>query len=344
MKFLLVKAFSEICKGKFFMDFNTIKAYGVNIRNVPVDITNTVAYQELNQVWAYGAENIVIDAVRADTANRPELVKLIETLGHGDRIDLYSIDTLLMGDNRKAIEYYEAIIKKGIDLLVYDFTGAVAKISPFSTIRMGISANGEDLFVKSDISPDMLVENLRNYIANTKPEKNSGGFKDEGRAKLSDAFRDIYFAYEGYRLRLEETLFLLSELCGISSKITFWLASRDFEATIDYSEFLDMYSTPTSDEKVFSFPELLELPKRCGGLPDEYNQIISYIETNLPHIQSKKEQLLTAYEALNFFANDNVFLRWQLLDEKVKKPRPKEVDSKALAEKILDKHKKHTTE
>ena len=109
-----------------------IKGYGISVRNSPVDIKKTVSYQELTTI-GISESDICIDVVRSDSASRPELDKLTETLGVGDRIDLYSIDTLLQGNKQVGTDYYRRIISKGIDLLVYDFGGAIARLSPFST-------------------------------------------------------------------------------------------------------------------------------------------------------------------------------------------------------------------
>lgn len=285
----------------------TIKGYGVSIRNTPIDITKTVSYQELNSIGIYGTD-AVIDIVRSDTANRPGLVHLIETLEPDDRIDMYSIDAFLMGDNRKAKEYYAAIIEKGIDLLIYDFSGAVAKMSPFSTLKFGRIK--EDSFVRKEKTKAELIEAFSLYADNATPQKNSGGLKTEERRNISDAFKEIYFAYESYQIDQSTTLSLLREYCGIENKITFWLMARDFETSLWYSEELAMQSS-----------EILDLPKRCGGLPEEYNQIVSYADTHFSDIPSEKERVELAMEALNMIGSYGIFYRWKLLAEKKPKPR-----------------------
>ena len=87
---------------------STIKGYGISIRNTPIDITQTVSYQELNSIGFYG-DDAVIDIVRSDAANRPELERLIAELQSGDRIDMYSVDSLLLGCSKKAKEYLSLI-------------------------------------------------------------------------------------------------------------------------------------------------------------------------------------------------------------------------------------------
>ncbi len=74
---------------------------------------------------------------------------------------------------------------------------------------------------------------------------------------IGSEFVEIYFAYESYQIDLPTTLSLLSEFCGIESKITFWQMARDFEVAPDYFSALDSQS-----------PEIWDLPKRCGGVPE----------------------------------------------------------------------------
>ena len=172
-----------------------IMGYGVSIRNTPIDINKTVAYQEISAIGISDSD-IIIDIVRADSYNRPELEKLIETLNPGDRIDMYSIDALLQGDSRKAIGYYSAILTKGIELLICDFSGAIAKLSPFSTLRFGNRELGEEFFEKNEVPSEDLIMSFSQYAVNYKPKKNSGGLRTQERLNQSAAFKEIYYAYE----------------------------------------------------------------------------------------------------------------------------------------------------
>ena len=187
-------------KSRIFLKFvrknimSTIKGYGISIRNTPIDITQTVSYQELNSIGFYG-DDAVIDIVRSDAANRPELERLIAELQSGDRIDMYSVDSLLLGCSKKAKEYYASIIEKGIDLLIYDFTGAIAKLSPLSTIRFGDPKKGEPVLMKSEKSIGELVNMFSDYAEQITPRKKSGGLKAEKRLDISEAFKEIYFAF-----------------------------------------------------------------------------------------------------------------------------------------------------
>ena len=291
---------------------NEIRGYGVSIRNTPIDICNTVAYQELTTIGLSG-NDVAIDIVRPDSCNRPELDKLIYTLNPGDRIDMYSVDSLLQGDSRRAIEYYSAILSKGIDLLICDFSGAIAKLSPFSSLRFGNRENGESFFEKSKSSVEDLIASFSRYAASYSRKKNSGGLRTQERLNQSNAFKEIYYAYESYQIDQATTLSLLKEYCGIDNKITFWLMAQDYERTLSYSDELDDYSRST--------PEILELPKRCGGVPEEYYQILDHMMNN-PSNNTKRDKLIeNAMRQLNMVGNYPVFLRWELLAEKKPKPR-----------------------
>ena len=288
---------------------STIKGYGISIRNTPIDITQTVSYQELNSIGFYG-DDAVIDIVRSDAANRPELERLIAELQSGDRIDMYSVDSLLLGCSKKAKEYYASIIEKGIDLLIYDFTGAIAKLSPLSTIRFGDPKKGEPVLMKSEKSIGELVNMFSDYAKQITPRKKSGGLKAEKRLDISEAFKEIYFAYESYQIDQPTTLSLLKEFCGIENKITFWLMARDYENTLRYADEL-------SEQR----NNICELPKRCGGLPAEYEQILVCADTRFSDIKSEKDRIESAMLALNMIGSYTIFKRWQLLAAKKPKPR-----------------------
>ena len=289
-----------------------IKGYGISVRNSPVDIKKTVSYQELTTI-GISESDICIDVVRSDSASRPELDKLIETLNVGDRIDLYSIDTLLQGNKQVGTDYYEKIISKGIDLLIYDFGGAIARLSPFSTLRFGNTDDGEDFLTKGKSSPAELIEQFTEYASSAEAQKNTGGMKTEERLSFSQAFKDIYFAYESYQIDQATTLELLSKYCGIENKITFWLMAQDYERSLEYVNDLQEYASHT--------PEILSRPKRCGGLPSDYQQILDYAEENLWHIKREDQRIEGAMLEQNYIAGYEVFKRWELLAEKKPKPR-----------------------
>ena len=290
---------------------DTIKGYGVIIRNTPIEEKNTVAYQELTTLGLEG-NDAVIDIVRADSSTRPKLEQLISTLSDGDRIDMYSVDTLLQGDSKKADEYYSAILSKGIGLLIFDFSGAIARLSPFSTYRFGDRFQGEDLLVKKNPPYDMLIADFCRYMETAKPQKNSGGLRTERRLNISNAFKDIYFAYESYQIDQDTTISLLGQYCGVGNKVTFRLMAQDYERTTDYVFDLEQYAEIN--------PEILNLPKRCGGLPNEYHEILNYANT-LTDIPQRHIQIETAMTHLGFIGGYQIFKRWELVAQKKPKPR-----------------------
>ena len=288
-----------------------VKGYGVIIRNTPTDVKNTVVYQELTAI-AHGGESAVIDVVRADAQAWPNLENLINSLSDGDRIDMYSIDTLLQGNKQRAVEYYSAIINKGIGLLIFDFSGAVARLSPFSTYRFGDRFKGEDLLVKKNPPYDMLIADFCEYIDTAKPKKNSGYLKTEKRMTFSQNFKDIYFAYESYQLDRGTTLKLMGKYCGVGNKVTFGLMCEDYERTLEYVSDLADY--------VLHTPEILNLPKRCGGLPEEYTEILNCAST-LTDIPEKHMRIEAAMTQLGFIGGYEVFKRWELVAQNKPKPR-----------------------
>ena len=286
-----------------------IAGYGVCIRNTPIKVENTVVYQELTNI-GFDLDEISIDIVRADTTARPQLEKLIKELDVGDQIHMYSIDAFLLGDCRRATLYYSDILQKGIDLIIYDFDGAIAKLSPFSTLRFGDQRAGEKFLAKSLKSIDELIYDFGEYFVDATPSKNSGGLRTEARVNISAAFKEIYFAYESYQIKQEKTLELLKDYCGIGSKVTFWLMAKDYEASLHYSD--DLSNQPF---------EIFDLPKRCGKLPEEYHQITKLADSYIGTISSEQERVELAMRTLNMVGGYNVYRRWQLVAEKTPKPR-----------------------
>ena len=123
--------------------FEKIFGYGVSIRNLKGYEKNILVSQELESI-GFNESDSIVDIVRSDDASRPKLEQLIDSLGNKDRIDLYSVDTLLQGDSNNGVEYYSRIIKKGIGLCIYDFTGSIYKLSEYSNLKF--DNNGKIVF------------------------------------------------------------------------------------------------------------------------------------------------------------------------------------------------------
>ena len=104
--------------------------------------------------------------------------------------------------------------------------------------------------------------------------------------------------------------------------------ANDYENTLLYSEELSKQSF-----------EIFDFPKRCGGLPDEYYEITNLANTLIDTISSEKERVERAMEMLNMISSYNVYRRWQLLAEKVPKPR-KYIATDFNIDEFKKKHKK----
>lgn len=286
--------------------FEKIFGYGVNIRNLKGCDENFLASQELEYI-GFSKSDSIIDVVRSDDPNRPKLQELIDSLSDKDRIDLYSIDTLLQGNSNKGVEYYSKIINKGIALLIFDFSGSVYKISKFSNLKM----DGKGNLIYKDISKDDLIESFKEY-AISKEKVSKSGYLKRKRGVISEAFKEIYFAYESYQIDLPTTLTLAKDYCNICHKSTFWALAADYERSTEYAFDLEIYANPDNG--------ILELPKRSGGVPDEYFQVKNKMLDVDPKLNFV-DKFAYATQELGFYLSYQVYHRWDLAFEKKPKPR-----------------------
>lgn len=283
-----------------------IYGYGVSIRNLKGYDKHILVSQELETI-GFSGSGLVVDIVRSDDANRPKLEDLIDSLSPEDRIDLYSIDTLLQGNSNKAVEYYSRIIEKGIQLLVYDFSGSFYKISEFSNLKM---INNGEVIIK-DTPKETLINNFKAYAERKVKATKSGNFKKK-RNIISEAFKEIYFAYESYQIDLPTALSLAKDYCNIAHKTTFWALSADYERSIDYGFDLELYSSPDNG--------ILEMPKRSGGIPKEFHEILNKMsDANM--YKNHIDKYCYATNELGYFLSYYVFHRLELAYEKKPKPR-----------------------
>lgn len=289
-----------------------IVGYGISVRNTPIEEHKTVADQEL--IYLGFHMESYIDIVRSDTSKRPMLDYLIQTLEKGDIIFLYSINALTLGNKNRALKYYTAILEKGIELMIFDFSGAVARTSPFSTLRYKKDNNNQ--YIRVPKSNTELISDFEVYLKYATPQKSTGKRKTELRFYLPTSFKIIYFAYESYQIDLPTALELTTEYCDIRNKATFWLAAKDYETSLNYCEELNLQPK-----------EILDLPKRCGGVPSEYYEIVNHINSFIVSDKTEKELCETAMYDLNMISNYAVFQRWQKLANNAVKPRkPKTIN------------------
>lgn len=88
------------------------------------------------------------------------------------------------------------------------------------------------------------------------------------------------------------------------------MAAKDIELHPWYGEELELQRNG-----------ICELPKRFGGTPQEYYEIIAHAEEHFSHILSREEKITRSIIDLNIFCTYKMFHRWELVAEKMPKPR-----------------------
>ncbi len=263
-------------------------------------VENTLAYKQLE---IFNPEEIYVD-VHWHSAEREELEKLIAELGEGDVIYMYSIDTLLKGKN-KGIWYYKQILHKNIHLFVLDHSGDLPKVSPISTF---FYPHEIDVVLSSD-QKEKLVNIMINITGNYTPVSETG--KTTYKANITNEFKEIYFMYEAYRITEDTLMILLPEKLGMNNKQTFMSLCREYEKSLTYIDDFEMYC---HYDKRF-----LELPKRAGKFPREYEQIIACAQNKKGDTES--ERIQKAIDELKIWSSAKIIHRWKLAKEKAPKPR-----------------------
>ena len=281
---------------------NEFIAYGfANTNRSDTEPENTLAYKQLD---VFNADKIVVD-VHWHSEKREELEKLISTMDSEDVIYMYSVDTLLKGKN-KGVEYYKQILDKNINLFVLDHSGDLPKVSPISTF-----------FYSQDIGRTLtetekgeLVAIMEKIASEYKPVAQTG--KTTYKANITEEFKQLYFMYEAYRIK-EKTLVkeMLPEKTGIYNKQTFISLCREYEKSIKYLADFELYCH--YDKK------FLELPKRTGKIPREYDEIIARSQEQTG--DTENERIQKALDEMRIWSNANIIRRWKLAKEKVPKPR-----------------------
>lgn len=295
---------------------NRVVGYGVSVRNNKCEDVETVAFQELRSLM-FSESDIYVDVVRSDDSSRPKLEYLIENLGYGDGITMYSIDALLTGNCNKGIEYYKQILDKQISIVIYDLSGRIAKLSKFTRYFYD-----EAVKIYGEKNCDELVDELKEYANNVKLESKKRSMRKIDITDLVEydkAFIEIYFAYEAYQIDLPTTLELLRNYCNIKSEITFRNIAMAYEGSVDYDFAFDLMSGTHKD--------ILHLPKRTGSIPEEFYQIKTEIDRisndEITMRQKIPESMIfeSVVKDLYIKMTYPVYYRWKLLYNKVPKPR-----------------------
>lgn len=287
--------------------------YGVSVRNLTGDITKTVAFEELTSL-NLPAELMCIDLVRSNSDKRPKLHSLLESTVIGSGLILYSIDSLLVGNKNDGLSYYDWMLDLEMDVIVYDMSGRWPRLSEFSISRTELKNNPDLRAIK--------LEALTNYY-----NANRGHFakrrinrKIKSEFFLTDSpFKEIYYAYESYQIDLPTTMKLLKEYCGINNVITLRRLVQDYERTILFDKEFFVYYQENK--------YILDLPKRCGLIPDEYFElkhlVDEYKSKNTDLIQNMSEEKIfnEARVSSNIITNYQIYHRWDLAYMKKPKPR-----------------------
>ena len=300
-------------------------AYAVTVKGFKNYDKEQIALQELN-AFSTVTDKAVLEIVRPEVSSRPLLDELIENLTSEDYLYVYSIETFFKGKNNNGLEYYKKILEKGINLMIYDFSGSVCKLSEFSNVCIN---NCSFQFDKKETPTEELVQKVITYLDSRNETSTAVTFKRKS-DKLTFAFMDIYFAYEGYEITTPKALELAKEYCNIENKRTFYRAALEFERSVEYSFWFNNH--------FFGDADFIRLPKRCGGIPEEYFQTKELIKTYSSDL-TEEQKINIAIAELNLFINPNIYIRWDLAYEKIPKPRntiPRRFKQDSLANKDND--------
>ena len=288
-------------------------AYGfANTNRSDTVAENTLAYKQLD---IFHPDEIVID-VHWHSDRREELEKLIANMSSDDVIYMYSVDTLLKGKN-KGVEYYKQIIDKNINLFVLDHSGDLPKVSPISTFFHSREI-GRTL---TDTEKGELIDEMKKIAGEYKPVAQTG--KTTYKANITKEFRELYFMYEAYRITESMLMNLLPEWLGISNKQTFIALCREYEKSLIYIEDFEMYCDIDT--------KFLELPKRTGKFPREYDEIIARSKKQTG--TTENERIQKALDEMQIWSNANIIRRWKLAKDKA--PKPRKHDGRKIPENIF---------
>ena len=217
---------------------------------------------------------------------------------------MYSIDTLLKGKN-KGIWYYKQILDKDIHIFVLDHSGDLPKVSPISTFFHTHEINN----VLNSDQKEKLLCSMVELSGKYNPISETG--KTTYRAKMTNEFKEIYFMYEAYRITEGELMKLLPEKLGMCNKQTFMSLCREYEKGFTYVDDLELYCH--YDKK------FLELPKRTGKFPREYEEIVSIAQNKVGN--NENERIQKALDELKIWSSAKIIHRWKLAKDKTPKPR-----------------------
>jgi len=271
---------------------------------------NTIALKELSSL-GFLNQDIYIDIVNCNTSERPLLDKLIEEFGPGDCISMYSVSDLIKGKGSDGLGYYKKILAKGINLLIYDFSSSLARLSSYSSefALKEYKNNMDELYEKlnADISNQGI--NGRRIANNIVMAQRNIDYLEE--SKWFHLFQTIYFHYEAYNITLNTTLYLLKEYCNVKTKLTFWNVASTFEKHPFYDGCLMNFHYWHRES------DILEKPKRCNISEETYFEIKNLsdkINIEYPTL-TEEESVNRAINELRYITSYEVYKRLKLAVE-----------------------------
>ena len=201
-----------------------------------------------------------------------------------------------------------------LEVVVYNMSGRWPRWSEFCISRTEMENNPELRESKLKALENYYNANRDNFLKRRINRKVTAEFF------LTDSpFKEIYYAYESYQIDLPTTMELLKEYCGVNNVITLRKLVHDYEKTILFPREFDSYYQKNKF--------ILDLPKRCGLIPDEFfelkNLINEYKLNNSDKIENmSEEEIFNAAAVLsNIICTYPVFRRWELAYMKKPKPR-----------------------
>lgn len=305
-----------------------VYGYGVSVRAIEGTDENTAgitAREELDSI-RMEFDDVIIDVVRSNEKGRPELDKLIAECTADDVIVICSINTLFKGRDNRGLEYYKKILDKGIGLLVFDFSGSVARLSKFSTVdRNGcfIEFHGQAMHSSKEVLLAKLAEEMDTFGEVSGKKNRYKTYHDT--PTVYENFRALYVAYEGYTMPPDLILILAEMFCGISSKPTFRDFMAEFERSVTYLREIKDYKHILRGKA-----------KRLGGVPKEYAEIHKLIESENGDT-TERAAIEYAIEKLGLLTDYETYLRWHLAEQQGKKKTRVPFDEMRMRE-FMDTH------
>lgn len=193
-------------------------------------------------------DSIVIDVIGGSYRRRHQLEKCLKTMSYGDSIVISSLSSLGL-NNEELVENYIKIYKKGIGLLLPDYSH-----------KSGLSKYSTTNYAFSPVSiTEEEFDSLCSELSMTKIKSNRG----RKMIHINEEFKIVYWLYERY---LIDPVTACKNKYYSISKNTFRKLCDEYENSIEYNTELEY-----QDEKY----KIAGLPKRHGVISMQLEEIIT---------------------------------------------------------------------